>query len=300
MVSMTGFGRGRCEVAGRQLVVEVRSVNHRFLEIKTRLPWADPLIEQQIAGAVRRRLSRGAITLSLREEAGGSGPAEVRADVPLAIAYASALADLSVACGLDERPTLALIAAQPGVLVAAAQATAGEELWAEVEPGVEQALAELTASRQREGEALRLDLAGRVALLRAVVAEVARLAAEAPQEARRRLEERLPRLLQALGEGSAAASLQLDPQRLAQEVALIADRADITEEITRFSTHLDEVERLLGLAEPSGRRLDFLSQELHREVNTMGSKSQRAELAARVIEAKAELERFREQVQNVE
>ena len=197
----------------------------------------------------------------------------------------------------------ALIAAQPGVLVTGAEGAGGEDLWTQLAPGVEGALAELVASRGREGEALREDLLARSSLLRAVVTDVGQLAAEAPSDARRRLEERLKKLLGA-GEGASRDQplqpLQIDPQRLAMEVALIADRADITEEVTRFGTHLDEVERLLAGREPAGRRLDFLAQELHREVNTMGAKSQRAEIAARIIEAKAELERLREQVQNLE
>jgi uncharacterized protein (TIGR00255 family) len=303
MMSMTGFGRGRCEVAGRRFVVEIRSVNHRFLELKTKLPWSDPLVEQQTTTAVKRRIGRGAITLSVRPEGGGggaSGGVDVTADLPLARAYARALVELSDACELQERPSLALIAAQPGVLTSGADRAAGDELWTHLAPGVEAALDELTASRAREGAALQADLLARLVHLRAIVDEVARLAEGAPSDARRRLEERLRKLLG--GEGGAApdAPIHVDPQRLALEVAIIADRADITEETTRFATHVDEAERLLRGGEPAGRRLDFLAQELHREVNTMGSKSQRADLAAKVIEAKAEVERLREQVQNLE
>lgn len=294
--SMTGFGRGRCEVAGRRFVVEIRSVNHRFLELKSRLPWHDPALEQQIGAAVRRRINRGALTLSVREEGAASG-AQVQVDEGLGRAVTDALSRLAAACGLDERPSLALIAAQPGVLVTGSERAGGDELWGELGPGVEAALDELVAARAREGEALREDLLGRTRALRAIVTDLARIAADAPSEARRRLEERLRKLLAPV-EGSP--TLEVDPQRLAMEVALIADRADITEEVTRFHTHLDEVERLLGGKEPAGRRLDFLAQELHREINTMGSKSQRAEIASRVIDAKAEVERLREQVQNLE
>src|SRR5262245_40914635 len=176
-MSMTGFGRGRCEVAGRRFVVEIRAVNHRFLELKTRLPWSDPLIEQQVGQAVRKRLARGAVTLSVREEGAGHGAAQVHVDLGLGRAVAQALGELAAACGLDERPSLAVIAAQPGVLIAGAEGAAGEELWAQLQPGVDAALDELVAARAREGEALRDDLLARTRLLRATVTEVARLAA---------------------------------------------------------------------------------------------------------------------------
>ena len=291
---MTGFGRGRCEVAGRRVAVEIRSVNHRFLELKLRLPWSDALLEQLIGQAVRKKVARGALSLSVRDEGGTEGGAQVTADTQLARAYHRALAEVAEACGLAEAPSLALIAAQPGVLLVGQGSLDGEVLWAALAAGVEQALDDLTASRTREGEALRADLVARVKLLRGLAADVGRIAADAPNEARRRLEERLRRLL----DGSPAT--QIDPQRLAQEVALIADRADVAEELTRLALHFDEMERLLADPEPAGRRLDFLVQELNREVNTIGSKSQRADIAARVVEAKAEMERIREQIQNLE
>ncbi|MSP59591.1 MAG: YicC family protein [Myxococcales bacterium] len=291
MRSMTGYGRGRCDVAGRRLVVEIRSVNHRFLDLKQRLPWADPGIEQRIALAVRKRIDRGALSLTVRDEGGDEAGPAVTANVGLARAYHRALEEIRVACGLAEPPSLAVIAALPGVLVVGESAVDGDRMWDELAPGLGRAIDELCAAREREGEALRSDLAGRVARLRELAGEVATLAGEAPAEARRRLQDRLARLL---------APGEVDPQRLAQEVAILADRADVAEELTRLRTHLDEATRLLAEPRPSGRRLDFLAQELHREVNTVGSKAQRAEIAQRVVEAKTEVERLREQVQNVE
>ena len=291
MKSMTGFGRGRCEIAGRRFVVELRSVNHRFLEVKTRLPWNDPVVEHAVGQAVRKHADRGSVSVVVRDEGGAQGSSAVAVDLELARSYAQVLTQIAVACGLDERPTLALIAAQPGVLSSEHAALEGEPLWEHLAPGVEAALVDLSAARLREGSALLVDLQRRVDFLRRVTVETTALTADAPAETRRRLEERLRRLL---------APGEVDPQRLAQEVALIADRADITEELTRIVVHLDEVQRLLEDSKPAGRRLDFLAQELHREVNTVGSKSQNPQIAARVVEAKAEVERLREQVQNVE
>jgi uncharacterized protein (TIGR00255 family) len=288
---MTGFGRGRCDVGGRRLVVEIRSVNHRFLELKLRLPWADPALEQRLAQAVRKRLDRGAVSVAVRDEGGGELAPEVTANLALARAYQRALDQVREACGIAESPSLALIAAQPGVLVVGEGAADPEKLWTELQPGVAQALDQLEQAREREGAALAQDLLQRIARLREIAKDLQGLAAEAPGDARRRLEERLARLL---------APGEVDPQRLALEVAILADKSDVAEELTRLGTHLDEAERLVAERKPSGRRLDFLSQELHREVNTIGSKAQRAEIAQRVVDAKTEVERLREQVQNIE
>lgn len=288
---MTGFGRGRCEVGGRRLVVEVRSVNHRFLELKQRLPWADPGLEQRIALEVRRRIDRGALAITVRDEGGAEVGPEVHVNLPLARAYHRAFEELRAACTLPDPPSLALIIAQPGVLIVGEGSVDSDRIWEQLGPGVARAVDELVAAREREGGALSGDLRGRIERLRTLSSELQDLAAEAPAESRRRLQERLSRLI---------APGDVDPQRLAQEVAILADRADVAEELTRLRTHLDEVMRLVESPQPSGRRLDFLSQELHREVNTIGAKAQRAEIAQRVVEAKTEVERLREQVQNVE
>src|SRR5262249_42103438 len=152
-------------------------------------------------------------------------------------------------------------------------------------------LAALVDSRTREGAAIAADLRARLKVVDGLARELGELTRDTPGEVRRRLHERLERLL---GPG------EVDPQRVAQEVAIFADKSDVTEELTRLSAHLAEFERLLGQSAPAGRRLDFLTQELNREVNTIGSKSQSAACAARVVDAKAELERLREQIQNVE
>ncbi|HEX2571997.1 MAG TPA: YicC/YloC family endoribonuclease [Polyangia bacterium] len=289
--SMTGFGRGRCEVGGRRMTVEIRSVNHRFFELKLRLPWAEPALEQHLGQALRRRLDRGSITVTVRDEGGSEALPMVSADLALGRAYVRALEELRQACGMTEPVTLALVAAQPGVLLVGGAALDPDALWTQLEPGVTLALDALVASRQREGQALAADLRARGAELRRLASEIASYARETPEDLRRRLEERLTRL---------ASSVSVDPQRLAQEVALLADRADIAEEVARLGSHLDEFERQLVQGGAIGRRLEFLAQELHREVNTIGSKSQRLEISQRMIAAKVEVERIREQVQNVE
>ncbi len=299
MRSMTGYGRGTCEVAGRRLIVELRSLNHRFLEVKLRLPWTDAAIDMHVTQLLRTRLDRGVVTVSVRDEGGGV-PQAVHADLELARGYARAFEELRKGLALGEPVTLELLAAQPGVLSVGEGMPDSEALWAGLKPGIDDALSGLIESRGREGEAIAQDLRARLAVVVKLVADLRELTREAPDLYRKRLLDRLDR---ALGHDSPAPQplpTLIDPQRLAQEVALLADKVDVTEELTRLSAHLTELERLFANPAPSGRRLDFLTQEVNREINTIGAKSQSAPVAARVIDAKAELERLREQIQNVE
>jgi uncharacterized protein (TIGR00255 family) len=277
-------------VAGRRLVVELRSVNHRFLELKLRLPWADAAVEAHVTQAIRGKLQRGAVTVGVRDEGGGVGQA-VRADVGLARQYHQALSEIRSALAIGEPVSLALVTAQPGVITVGEGVSDPEVLWRALQPGVEAALDALVAARAREGEALRADLQARLDTLEGMQRDLGELTREAPDAYRKKLRERLERALKP-GE--------VDPQRLAQEVAILADKADVTEELTRMAAHLTECKRLVADAGANGRRLDFLTQELNREVNTIGAKSQSATVAARVVDAKAEVERLREQIQNVE
>jgi len=291
MRSMTGYGRGSSEIGGRRVIVEMRSVNHRFLEVKLRGAFAEAGLEQRVTALLRTHLDRGALHVTLRDEGGGAAES-IRSDLALAEAYASALEKIRVAIGAPAGDMLALVASQPGVLSTSHATADPDELWAALEPAVAAAARSLVITREREGAALSADLATRIDHLEAHAAALQQLTADSPQAHKKRLQDRLARLLD---------GADVDPQRLAQEVALFADRVDVAEELTRLAAHLQEARRLVELEKaPTGRRLDFLTQELHREINTIGSKSQSAACAARVVEAKAELERLREQVQNVE
>jgi uncharacterized protein (TIGR00255 family) len=288
---MTGFGRAACQVGGRRLVVELRAVNHRFLDIKLRIPWNEPGLEAQIVAEVRKKLERGAVQVAVRDEGSVRGDSAVRVDVELARSYATALDDLRRALSIEEPVTLALVAAQPGVLTVGDEGAAVEDMWSELGAALRAALQQLISEREREGASLAADFRARLDAIGTRSTEVGRLAADAPAEHRKRLEERLKRLY----DGGDVA-----PERLAQEVVLFADRVDVTEELTRLDTHLAELRRQLDVGEAVGRRVEFLLQELHREINTIGSKSQSATIAAHIVECKAELERLREQVQNIE
>lgn len=312
MRSMTGFGTASAEVKTsdgvRRYVIELRSFNHRFVELKLRLPpqWNDALLEQLIGQALRKRIHRGSLIVSLRQESGAAGSARpsVQVNRPLLSAYREALLQLHRGL-LDLDPdndvadvafeagaALAFVAAQPGVLQLGEESMDGEGRFREIEPILDAAITELVEARKREGAALAADLQRRLQLLSRLLDEVASLAEAAPGLQRRRLHERLARLLDG--------STPVDGQRLAQEVALLADRLDVSEEITRLRAHIAESQRLCQSDAVLGRQLEFLTQEMGREVNTIGSKSQSAEVASRVVAMKAELERLREQIQNVE
>lgn len=290
---MTGYGQAAAERDGRRAVVEIRAVNHRFLDLKVRGPSLDPAVEEAVTSAIRKRIERGSITAGLRVELRG-GAAAVRVDQEVARRVHAELSGLRAALGIEEPVSLALVCAQPGVLVPQEDATDAEALVACVREATEQALDALVGMREAEGTALAQDMGARLGRLAALADEIAGRAATAPEEARRRLEERLARLLQ-------GSRVEVDEVRLAQEVALLADRLDVTEELVRLRSHLEQASQIMAESQGGvGRRLDFLVQELGREINTIGAKSQSAEIARAVVAAKAELEKVREQVQNIE
>jgi uncharacterized protein (TIGR00255 family) len=288
--SMTGFGAGRGAAAGEELDVEIRSVNHKFCEVKIRLPREYAALEIEAAKLVKERLARGGVDVSIRRGAGAGGLAP-RVDVQLAEAYARAFSDLQARLGLANGATLADILAADGVVRLDERDVDLDAARSALRSALVSALDALVEMRAREGAALARDLSSRLDTIEALAARVADLAPQAVEHHRARLEERVTEL---------ARGIPLDPARLAQEVALLADRSDVAEELTRLASHVAQVRALLASDEPAGRKLDFLVQEMHREVNTTGSKSQSADIAAVIVALKAEVERMREQVQNVE
>jgi uncharacterized protein (TIGR00255 family) len=290
---MTGYGRGAAERAGYSAVAEIRSVNHRYTDFKLRGSPLDPGLEEQVAGSVRARIERGALIVSVnvRSHRGGAG---VRIDLGAARRVYQALTELAAELRLPGTVDLALVCAQPGVVLPADDPGDTDALAACVLAAVDQAIDALIAMREAEGAALARDLSTRLDRLAHIVDELERLASGAPAEAHSRLHSRLERLL-------AQVKLDVDRDRLAQEVAILADRHDVSEELVRLRSHVVQTRSAMaGDPRAVGRQLGFLVQELGRELNTVGAKSQSADVARLVVEAKAELEKMREQVQNVE
>jgi uncharacterized protein (TIGR00255 family) len=285
---MTGFGRGVAERDGLRATVDVRTVNHRFLDLKLRGAGLSPALEEAIASRVRSAIERGSVAVSVHVAREGAAPS-VTIDAAAADTAYRTLSELATRLGLPG-PDLALVLAQPGVVVPAQVAEEDPP----VLPALDAALAQLEQMRRTEGEALALELTTRCDELSALRTNIALLAASVPAQLSKRLHERVKRLL------DTADLATVDQSRLAQEVALLADRADVTEELVRLSSHLDQVRALIASSGAIGRRLDFLVQEIGRELNTIGSKSTVSEISTAVVDAKAVLEKVREQIQNVE
>lgn len=288
--SMTGFGAGRGASGGEEFDVEVRSVNHKFCEVKVRVPRELGALEIEAGKIVKERLARGGVEVAVRRPGGAAGLAP-RIDVVLAESYAHAFREMQARLGLPGAVTLADVIGAEGVVRLEERTVDLDAAREALRRALGVALDALVGMRAREGQALARDLAGRLDVLDGLVARVETLGPQALEHHRARLAERVQEL---------ARGVAVDPARLEQEVVLLADRTDVTEEVTRLRSHVSQVRGLLQLAEPAGRKLDFLVQEMHREVNTIGSKSQSAEIASVVVAMKAETERVREQVQNVE
>jgi uncharacterized protein (TIGR00255 family) len=290
--SMTGFGAAASEAdAGFSLRVEVRSVNHRHLSFKARLPEAFAALEPEVEARVRAACERGAVTVHLAaERVAGAEPARV--DHELARRYRKELLALARELELPPELSLDVLVTLPGVLSAAAPVDDERAVQTSVLALVEQALERMLAMRAKEGQALAADLRKNA---QALAKLEARIEKRMPSVLRGHREALAKRVQNLLGNGSAVSDADL-----AREVALLADKLDVSEEITRLSSHLEQLEGLLAKGGRIGRQLDFLVQEIFREVNTIGAKCSDATVAHWVIEAKTHVERLREQVQNVE
>lgn len=287
---MTGFGRGTARAGEAEATVEVRTVNGRNAEAKVRGLGEMPEHEATVAARVKDAIGRGNATVHVTiGQAGGAGA--FRVDAEAAAAAGDTLREAAEAAGLGAGAvTLADVLRQPDVLVPAPAAT--DDAWPAVQAALGDALDALRTMRQTEGAALAADLAARADAIDRLREAVERRAPERIAEARERLEGRLADLL----DGTDA---RLDPARLEAEVALLADKLDVTEETVRLESHLDQFRAALEAEGPVGRRLNFLAQELGREVNTIGSKANDAETTRLAVSMKEEVEKIREQVQNV-
>lgn len=290
---MTGFGEGREPLPEGQVVVEARAVNHRYLDVRVRAPSDLPELAAPVEERLRRGLVRGRIEAQVRVEASAEGP-DLALNADRARTAFAALARLRDELAPGEPVPLALLAAVPELFAPRARPAAGPALREAAARAADGAVDALLAMRRREGAHLAADLGARLDAVAALVARLGDRAPHAAAVARDRLRERVARLL----EGTDVAP---DPARLAQEVALAAEKGDVTEELTRLASHVDQFRAALASGDDGavGRRLDFLLQEMNREANTTGAKSPDAALSHLVVDLKSELERLREQVQNV-
>jgi len=293
MKSMTGHGRGECSQDGFKIIVELSSVNRKQMEISVNLPREMEPLEAAVRDVINRRLSRGRVLATVSLHAGVKGSsARMHLNIPLAKAYARELNKLANELKLSGSVTLDHLVRAPGVMQTDEQIAGGEDFEPAVEKALAKALSALVKMREREGAHLQSDLTERITNLRQAAAAVQKHAPEVARRYRDQLVERV----RAAGLETPA----LDDERLLKEVVFFADRSDITEELTRLQSHFRQFDDCLQSKEPVGRTLDFLAQEMNREINTIGSKANHALISRAVVTLKAELEKFREQAQNVE
>ncbi len=290
--SMTAFGRAENILEERSYVVEMRSVNRRYCEISVHLPQPLLPLEERIKKVVAEKFSRGRVDVTVKIKDGSRTTSEIELNFPLAKAYYAALSEMAEALGIGEKVRLQTLIDLEGVVTAKEPEVDLEKTWAGLSPCVDEALKGMEVMRVSEGQAIYDDFQKRLHSVGETLACIKALAPSVLSEYQNRLTERIALLTEG--------KVELDANRLAQEAAILADRGDITEEIVRIESHLKQFRRMIDSEEPEGRGLDFLLQELNREVNTIGSKGGDAELSHMVVSIKSELEKIREQAQNVE
>lgn len=288
---MTGFGRAEGETTLGQVVVESRSVNHRYCDINIKLPKRLSLFENRIKEIIRSEVSRGRIDVSLRLDTMGEERVQLSVDLELAQQYYRVLQELKEKLQLKDDITLNLLAEAKDIITAKEESGDIEPYWKEILPILKQSFKNMDDMKRLEGESLSKDLQKR---LEHIAQQLQMVKQQFPAHLKAtfsRLHERLRSLLE---------GMEIDPLRFQQEIAFLGERTDITEEIVRAESHLAQFCSLLEGNEPVGRKMDFLLQEIHREVNTVSAKANDAEISQRVVEMKSELEKIREQVQNIE
>jgi len=289
--SMTGFGRALIERDGRQLTIECKSVNHRYLDVSIRLPRTLNFLEDTIKQAISARLARGHVDVFVNYRNTRTDARSVQLDEALLTAYLAAAAQASAAAQMPNDMTLTAALRYPDVLTVTEAEEDRDALTALAAEAAAAAVEELYAMRRAEGERLCADLFERGKILQTIGEKIEVRAPLVVVEYQKKLTERIAELTD---------NAEIDQARLAAEVAYFADKANITEELVRLKSHLAAMEKMLRATDATGRKLDFLVQELNREMNTMGSKATDIEIASLVIEGKAEIEKIREQVQNIE
>jgi uncharacterized protein (TIGR00255 family) len=288
---MTGFGRGREGNSDIEVISEVRALNHRFLDVSFRLPRIYAGFEPHLRKIVAEYISRGKVDVSVQRYGTAGSIMDVTVDYDLAERYYRCLEKLKSTLGLAGDVTVAEMLTLKEIVSPHEREDQIEKELALAEKSLRQALDGLNSMRKTEGEATWNDIRSRLSAIRELAERIAPLVDQVPAQARARLERRVQEL---------TGGMELNEDRLMQEVALIAERADVTEELTRLQSHVDQFLAFGREGSPLGRKLEFLLQELHRELNTLGSKSASTDIAAHVVTMKAEVEKIREQTQNLE
>ena len=293
--SMTAFGRGRCEYASKDITVEIKSVNSRFFDCNVKMPRIYLALEEKIKSYIKQNaVARAKIDVYITVQNKSVADGAISVDTALAAEYLTALRTLAGDLDVRDDVTVStLVRMNPDILRTATPDEDMDAAWAELLPVIDEAIAGYSAMRLAEGEKLERDIKEKIEQVRAFSDEVAAISHEDTVGYRDKLEARIKNIL-------AEYEVTVDEQRLLTECAVWADKIAIDEELVRLRSHFDAFYSIIALKEPSGRKLDFLMQELNRETNTIGSKANNARIARIVVDMKGELEKIREQVQNIE
>jgi uncharacterized protein (TIGR00255 family) len=291
---MTAFGRARATVGGKDVTVELRSVNNRFFDCSVKLPRAFSFLEEKIKPYLQSAsVSRGKVDVFIGIDVVDSPDAEIALDEGYAAAYIKALKQLGSTFDLRDDVSIMTVAQNRDLFIVQKAEDDAEKDWQDVRTVLDQALEKFIAARQREGENIEKDLCGKLEAIQKRVDEIETISAEDTRTYRQKLETRLREML-------SDNRLVFEESRILTECAIFADRIAIDEELVRLRSHFDGFHDILSSGEPVGRRLDFLVQEINRETNTIGSKCQNAAIARLVVDIKCEIEKIREQIQNIE
>ena len=289
--SMTGFGRAQASVEGYNITVEIRSVNNRYFDFYAKMPRTYSFLEEKVKSLLSTEISRGKVECSLQIESTADESVIVSINEPLAVGYVKAVEELSEKFEVKNDLTALSLARFSDILSITKAPVDEEDLWNKVQAVVSEALAEFVKMRKIEGEKLKADVLSRADL---IIDNVSYIEERSPETVKAYSEKLLERMKTVLGD------TQVDEARILTEAAIYADKVAVAEETVRLRSHIDQLHSMLDSDEAVGRKLDFLVQEINREANTIGSKAQDVDIARRVIDIKAEVEKIREQIQNIE
>ena len=291
VLSMTGFGRGKAKDDNRELTIELKTVNHRYLDISLRMPRLMNALEEEFRKKIREALSRGRVEVSVSYKNTAENQITVALNEPIADAYHNALKELADKFGIDNKPDLSLLTGINEIFSISEPEEDEEALGKLLFSALDDAFKVVLDMREKEGEFLTKDILGRCSIINQLVDSIEESSPTVVEEYRRKLEQRLKELLN---------GTELEESRFQSEVAYFADRSNITEEIIRLRSHLAQLKQSIKKSGSIGRKLDFIVQEMNREANTIGSKSSDITITNHVVEIKSEIEKIREQVQNIE
>lgn len=289
--SMTGYGSAKGQAAGLDISVELKSVNNRYLDTSVRLPRSFLFAEDAVKSAVQSHISRGKVDVFVTVDSSAADNMSVKVNEPLLKGYIDAVRHISEEYSLPDELTALAVSRFPDVLSVEKKDLDAEEISAAITSITEQALADFDAMRLREGEKLRDDVLGRLKTIDALVAAVEREAPKTVEDYRARLEQKMKEVLGTAG---------IDENRILAEAAIFADHIAVDEETVRLRSHMSQLTGMINGSSPTGRKIDFLIQEFNREANTIGSKCQNSDIAHVVVDLKSEIEKIREQIQNIE